>query len=804
MRDNKNNLLIGTEGNGLYFILKKENNTFEITNHTNINSGIGHDIVQPMLIDKSENLWVGTLRGVSKTDLKQKKFRLFRNNNLPGSTPLLGNVIAGLFKNDDGIIWVGNWGQGLNLLNPETGEVEHFSTQYEGNYHLTNDFVHVIFKDKQKNIWIGTRDGIFIYNKTSKRFVLWTEYFNLSEFPTFENTRIYDIIQSKTGDIWVASSNGLHRFNLSESKQELFHADADSGHRLGANLIYSILEDSEGLIWVATINGLDVYNPRTSQIQHFTKETDGISSNFLISLAEDIDGKIWVGSNAYINIYDKTSGEFSYMGKEEGLPSNYIYEIQKDKNDDLWLATGNGLCCFDTKNEKLEIFTQEDGLQGLEFNLRASYACPDGQLLFGGMNGFNTFYPNSIADNPHYPDLVFTSFSKISDGGIEYINMENTKKVVLNHKVHSFTIEFAALEYTNAENNNYFYKMEGISDDWMNIGTRNFMPFFALSSGEYTFWVKGSNNDDRWNNNAISLEIIIQPPWWKSKYAYWIYTFLIVLLFVVFIKLRERRLKQDKRELERKVRERTAQIEEQNRIISSKNDELNELNRTKDKFFSIIGHDLGNHFNIILGFTEVLQSGFRKLKSKEIEKHLYNINKSSEQAHDLLGNLLTWSRLQQNAIHFYPVEFDVNAEIRKLIVFHEEAALKKNILIEVFTKEEIIVKADLNMFASILRNLVANAIKFTHIDGEIQIRTFLKGRFCVIQVKDTGVGIPKTDIDNIFRIDSNVSTKGTEGEKGTGLGLVLCKEFVEKHGAQIRVESELEEGSVFVFTLPLL
>jgi ligand-binding sensor domain-containing protein/signal transduction histidine kinase len=804
VQDKKGNLIIGTEGNGVYFVSASKTNKYQINNHTQANSGLGHNIVQPLLIDKSDNLWVGTLSGLSKTDLKEKKFRLFQNSNLPGSTNLLGNVVAGLYKNDNGIIWVGNWGQGLNLLNPESGEVEHFSTQQNGNHFLPNDFVHVIFKDAAKNMWIGTRDGIFIYDKPKNQFVLWTDFFNRPDFPDFLDTRIYHIIQDKNGNIWVASSSGMYKFHMDKPEMEFFHVDAEFERRLGANLVYSLLEDSEGLIWAATINGLECYNPETRQIKHYTQGIDGLSSNFLISLAEDAKGRIWIGSNAYISIFDKTSESFSYMGEESGLPSNYIYEIRKDKNNHMWLATGNGLCSFDIQNNKLEIYTQEDGLQSPEFNLRASFVCPDGEMLFGGMNGFNTFYPDSITGNPHIPSLVFTSLVKTENDVRMELPVEDGSVVKLNRNVQSFSIEFAALEFTNPENNSYAYKMKGISDQWIRIGNRTFVPFFALPPGEYTFFLKGANNDGVWNPDSIRLKLVVMPPWWRSKLAYVAYLLVAFGLLVIFIQLRDRKLLRNKRLLEQKVVERTTKIEEQNQIITSKNNELSELNRTKDKLFSIIGHDLGNHFNIIVGFAEVLLSGLKKMDCEKQEVHIRNIYQSSKHANDLLGNLLTWARLQRNAIVYHPQEFGAVTEVRKLLVFHEEEALKKNILMEVFAREEIRVKADKNMFATIIRNLVANAIKFTAIDGEISINLKATGSFCEITVCDTGVGIPGEQINKIFSIEGNVSTRGTEGEKGTGLGLILCKEFVEKHHGELRVESKVGEGSKFVFTLPLI
>jgi signal transduction histidine kinase len=277
----------------------------------------------------------------------------------------------------------------------------------------------------------------------------------------------------------------------------------------------------------------------------------------------------------------------------------------------------------------------------------------------------------------------------------------------------------------------------------------------------------------------------------------------ILVSIIVFIKTRERKLKHDKKLLEEKVLERTLQIEEQNKLIVSKNQELNELNRTKDKFFSIIGHDLGNQFNIILGFLEVLVSDFKKLDSGKVEQHLTNIYNSSKQAFNLLENLLTWARMQTNRIHYNPEKFILSKKMNESLELLSGASTKKNIQIEVFSEEEIAVYADINMFSTVFRNLVANAIKFTHENGKISIKIRKKDNFCEICVIDNGVGISHEDVQKIFRIDSKHKTVGTSGEKGTGLGLVLCKDFVEKNGGQISVKSTVGEGSEFCFTLPI-
>jgi len=802
VEDKSGNLIIGTEGNGLY-VVSLYSSSATIQNYTTDNSEIGHNIVQSLIIDRSENLWIGTLQGISKTDLKKKKFSTYRKSNSPNSLDLLGNVIASLYKDDDGTLWVGNWGQGLNLINRNTGEVEHFSTQLTGNHHLSNDFIHVIFKDSEHRIWLGTRNGILIYDQPDNKFVPWQEYFKNTALPTFNQVRIYMIIQDRSSNYWIGTQNGLYKINLGKSSVEVFQKELDLNHQLSSNLIYCLLEDSDGLIWIATVSGLDVYNPVTHQIRHFRKEEKGLSDDFVISLCEDRNGRIWIGTSTYVNVYNKKDSTFTYYSQEQGLPNNRIFEIIKDKKNDLWVATGKGLCLFDEKQNSFHTFTLEDGLQSLEFNLRAAYACPDGEMLLGGMNGFNSFYPDSISKNPYIPNLVFTAFYKTKGNSKEYVNLNESTEVVLNHTVNSFTIEFAALEYTNPQRNNYAYQMEGISDEWVNIGNRKFVPFSALHAGEYTFKVRGSNNDGVWNNNEISFKIRILPPWWKSIYAYFSYLVLIVLAIFIYIKLRERKLKHDKKILKQKVKERTLQIEEKNRLIVSQNQELKELNRTKDKLFSIIGHDLGNQFNIIVGYSEVLLSDFKKLDASKVEYHLNNINKSSIHAYELLENLLTWSKMQTNSIQFNPQQFHIQEKIAESLELMEGAYTKKHIQIKVIGKKDVSVFADVNMFSTVFRNLVSNAIKFTRENGSISISIQKKEGFCEIVVKDNGIGISEDNIRKIFRIDSNHSTLGTNGEKGTGLGLVLCKEFIEKHNGKIWVESVVGKGSKFSFTLPM-
>lgn len=805
IEDKNGNLILGTEGKGLFIIslYSKKQNT--IQNFSSENSLLSHNIIQSLMIDNSENLWIGTLQGISKTDLKKIKFQLYRKSNMPNSLDLLGNVIASIYKDDDGILWVGNWGQGLNKIDRTNNSVEHFSTQMPNKYHISNDFVHVIFEDSQKTLWIGTRNGISIYDKTNNTFIPYYEYFKNSKLPTFQNVRIYMIIQDKADNYWIGTQNGLYKINLTSSTVEVFQKESDNNHKISANLIYCLLEDSEGLIWIATINGLDVYNPISKSIKHFQKDESGNSlcDNFIISLCEDDKGQIWIGTSSFVNMFNKKDSSFTYYSQKNGLPNNRIFEILKDKNKNLWFATGKGLCKFDEKNNLFHTFTLEEGLQSLEFNLRAAYSSKDGEVFFGGMNGFNSFYPDSLYKNQFIPNLVFTAFYKSKGIQKDYIDIENSDEVSLNYNDYSFTIEFAALEFTSPNKNRYSYMMEGISDEWIDIENRRFVPFSNLQPGEYTFRVKGSNNDEVWNNNAISLKIIISPPWWRSTYSYISYLIILIISIIAIVKVRERKLQLDKKILEQKVIERTTQINEQKELIIAKNQELNALNNTKDKFFSIIGHDLRNPFDIIMGLSEIMILDFKKMDPKNIDYYLTSIFNSSKLAHELLENLLAWARMQTGSIEYVPETFDASIKIKETVELLTPSASKKKIKIKALAKEETLIFADKNMFTTIIRNLIANAIKFTHQNGNIFVYINKKEDFQEITVEDTGVGISEENIQKLFKIDTKHATLGTEKEKGTGLGLLLCKEFIEKHGGKIWVISEIGKGTKFTFSIPI-
>lgn len=803
--DYSGKLWIATEGGGLNRMSRNADRrlVFEVF-YAGSNS-LNHNIIQSLAIDRTNNLWIGTLSGVNKTDLKKQKFRLYQKNESPYSVELAGNVIASLYKDRNDMIWVGNWGQGLNIYDRKSGKVEHYASNLPGRNYIPNDYVHTIYEDSAHFIWIGTRDGLLVYQEQTRSFVRPHQFIHNPGLPDFTGLRIFMMMQECKGNYWIATQDGLFKTAETGSEPIRFHSAAPPGYRISSNLVYAVIEDREGLIWIATTEGLDVFDPATSQTQYFRKtekKENSLTDNFITALCEDHNGDIWIGTSSYVNKFSKQEAAFTYYSKEHGLPGNQVYSILEDKSNGLWIATGNGLCCLDSADNTFHAYSDEEGLQSQEFNLGAAFLSQNGEVFFGGMNGFNSFYPDSLSDNPHIPPIVFTSAYKNKKGTREYFDLEKSNTIILNHNDYSFTVEFAALEFTNPTKNLYQYRLEGIDDEWIETGNRNFIPFSNLPPGEYLLRVKGSNNDGLWNEEGASLNILIHPPWWRSDLAWLTYILLVNLIIYLIVKRREQQHARDKKVLEEKVNERTQQIEKQKAEIVQKNLELKELNASKDKFFSIIAHDLRNPFNSIIGLTDILLMSFPNIEQGKLHKSLENIKGSSRQAYELLENLLLWARSHTGTMVFRPEIIDLKYLVKESIKLVSAQADRKNIQIHTEFIHNATIQADKNMIMTILRNLLTNALKFSYQNGNIWVRLFPEDDFCVLSIKDHGLGISKEKIGTLFNIDTSHKTKGTGQEPGTGLGLILCKEFVEKHRGKILVDSEPGKGSEFRVMLP--
>jgi PAS domain S-box-containing protein len=435
-------------------------------------------------------------------------------------------------------------------------------------------------------LWIGTRGGgLNRFDSDKNQF---TYYYHQPGNP---NSLIYDTLncfhQDCHGVYWIgARGGGLSRMTLlkgdhdNNSNNAAFinythHPGDPSG--LSDNHIRDIYEDRSGVLWIGTQNGGLSYFDRASNqffhYQHNPQNPNGISHNFVLCICEDRQGDLWIGT-AYggLNRLDRSRKHFTLFTEKHGLPNNVVIGILEDDKGNLWLSTNRGLSCFNPRSKQFKNYDQSDGLQSSEFNYNSFYKAKDGEMFFGGINGFNAFYPGNIKENPYIPPLVITDFKLFNKSvpvGRKVNNRIILKKCIteidtleLSHRDNVFSFQFAALNYISPGKNQYAYIMEDFEEEWNYVGNRRFAGYINLPSGEYTFRVKGSNNDGVWNEEGISLKIKVLPPFWAT---WWFRISLFILLvFMVFLfrRVRTRLVLRRNQELEDMVASRTIALRE--------------------------------------------------------------------------------------------------------------------------------------------------------------------------------------------------------------------------------------------------
>jgi signal transduction histidine kinase/ligand-binding sensor domain-containing protein len=808
VQDHSGNIWIGTDGGGLNR-LTGFNETGQVAfvhfrNLADNDEFIGHDIVLSLLEDRSNNLWIGTIAGVDKTDLKKSSINSYMKTDNPNSIDLLDNVIASVFEDDDHNLWIGTWGKGLSIVDMKANKARHYLAESDGERHIPENHVHVIFKDSQSRIWLGTRNGVSILDRSSDRFIPVEEFFDAPDFNYFSNNRVYCIIEASDGRFWIGTGNGICILDTKRKERTILTADGNGALTISRNQVYSLLEDSDGEIWIAASNGLDRYDPATGEISHYTSDpgsSNTLCDNYTISLCEDRNGHIWVGTSLGISEFNKSDSTFTNYTIKDGLPSNIVYDIIMDGDGNLWFTTGSGLAMKNPDAASPDAFIIVDELLGKEFNLKAVYKNDRGELFFGAIDGLISFHPDSLTGNTFVPPVRITSFEKENNGIREKMNVYENK-IDLTYKDYSFTIEFSALDFTDPSKNRYSYKMEGISDKWIEIGTRRFVPFTNLPPGDYTFHLRGCNNDGVWNLSGESLRITIHPPWWRSRYAYVVYIIVILVTIIIIIKWRERNLLREKKLLEEKISERIAEIARKNLSLEEQKNELNALNAMKDKFFSILAHDLKNPFSSLYSLSGLVVQNFSNMEDSEKLTALEKIEESTEHIYSLLNNLLTWSQSQRGDIDYSPEKFNLTNLIDLNMNLHKISAEKKGVRLVSRVSVEWQAFGDREMVSTVIRNLINNAVKYSHSESQVELSVSEKDDFLEVEVRDQGVGMSKENIEKIFRIDTKYKMPGTMGEKGTGLGLILCKDFVEMNGGRIWCESREGSGTTFHFTIP--
>lgn len=509
--------------------------------------------------DKSKILWIGTHGGISKFDQFRSKFVHYKSNPFEQNS-LTNNYVRTFCEDKFGNIWIGSY-EGLDKFDLNNEKIIPVTNE---KFKLSNNRIMSLIIDQFETLWIATFGGLNSFNPSTNQI---TSYVHNPDDPrSLSNDFVRVVLEDSFGDLWIGTEDGLNQFNRNNETFIQFKSHANKPESLSNNFIYTICEDHLGYIWIGTLDGLNKFDRKTKTFICYKFEpsdSSSISNSEIMSIYEDRSKNLWIGTPAGLNKFNREKNSFTYYMEKDGLPNDLIYAIEEDHEGNLWLSTNKGISKFNPRTEEFKNFDVNDGLQSNEFNLGASFKNSEKLLFFGGINGFNLFHPEDIKENPYKPPILFTDFKIFSQSVPigknsplkKHISL--TEKIVLSQKDYVFSLDFVSLDYTNPEKNQYAYMLEGNDEDWINLGTRRYVSFYKLPSGEYTLKVKGSNSDGVWNKKCASLQIIIQPAFWQTGWFRGAIVFSVLLLFVLYFQLKTKTYKRINRKLEHKVEERT-------------------------------------------------------------------------------------------------------------------------------------------------------------------------------------------------------------------------------------------------------
>jgi ligand-binding sensor domain-containing protein/class 3 adenylate cyclase/predicted metal-dependent HD superfamily phosphohydrolase len=567
---------IGTEGNGLYK-LKSLSNVDLYVYDANQNTSLNSNKINTIYEDAFGIIWIGTQSGVNKFD-KQKQYFKHHQHWPNKSNTINSNMVWSIFQDNNENLLVGT-DKGLNVFNSISGHVKVVVPDFSFTKKKKNTGVYSIYKDHNGIIYIGTDGGVFSYENG--------EMIHISDSKNHQNEdRTYVIIEDNKNKLWLGTKQGV--VVLDKDRKIVHTYTTEDG--LPSDVIRSLYNDRGGNIWIGTDGGglcKVIYSKGQINFeiyQNNQERLNTLSSNTVLSIHQGDDGFLWVGTfGGGLNKFNPKTKSFIHFTEKEGLSNNVIYGVLEDKLHNLWLSTNKGISSFNTKNNQVKNYDESDGLQSNEFNNGAYFKSKSGEMFFGGINGFNAFYPEDININTTKAIPFITQFYlfnkpvQIGENSILKGSISELDEIVLKYQQNVISFEFASLHYSYPLKNEHKYMLENFDEDWVYIGNNRRANYTNLDPGKYIFKVKVANSDGVWSDKVAQIRVIVEPPIWGTWWFRVLGIMTILTIIYVYYITRINRIKSQKQLLEVQVRERTHEVIKQKELLQIEKDKAEEL-----------------------------------------------------------------------------------------------------------------------------------------------------------------------------------------------------------------------------------
>ena len=779
-------------------ILNKSTGTFEVykKDHRYPNN-INDNNIYTMFRDRSGIIWLGTsMEGLWKINPWKQKFHLITEN-LSTPNSLSNSQVWSICLDRKGYLWVGTNGGGLNWIDRKNNLYKHYEKKEGDPYSLSHNIVRYVLEDSGGTLWIGTRGGgLNRYNPAKDNFIHYTH--NPADKTSIAENKISIIYEDHSGRLWLGfEEEGLGLMDQQNNRFSQFQYDPQNPFSLSSNNISTIYEDKNGDLWIGTLEGLNKWKKKDHQMLKpiFARyKSDpmspiSLSDKWVKCITEDKSGQLWIGTRSGLNLWNPDTDSFTHVSSRGEYSDEIIYGILDDSEGNLWLSTNSWLSKFNPLTGEATTYDYEDGIQGNEFNSNSYFKSKSGEMFFGGTNGLNYFFPETIKKNPYPPPVVITDFKKFSkstklDKDIAYI-----KEIKLPYMENFISFEFAALDYAAPAKNKFRYKLEGVDKEWIDAGVNWFINYTELKGGNYVFRVKGSNSDGTWNEEGTSLRIIIVPPFWETVWFQLSLGFILMMTVIGGITWKTRSLRKQRDTLERLVNERTTEL------VEAK-EKAEVAAKARAEFLAKMSHEIRTPMNGIIGMTDLAIESAEI--SDEQRKNLILVKSSARNLLEIIDGVLDFSRIESGNLEMESIEFNFTNTIIGIIKLLAIKAHKKNLNFNYFIQPEIpeYLIGDPSRLRQIMMNLLGNAIKFTErgevlleirmVEDQTKENDVIRLHF---SVSDTGIGVLPEKQETIFDAFVQGDNSTTRKYGGSGLGLSISYRLVELMGGEIWTES---------------